>query len=192
MHRKTVFALLAWVFSVPFLTAEEMLVKLPSSPGGAGAFCNRVGEVRVQDVFAQTFLLKQDDGQMETVPFSRWTEFFKVSSDSSRNIREIEPTGIRLGDRLCVLLDPSEATARLILVLQRVRVLVKTAAEDHRSLGDLGLWNVGRSTTNRTSTFSYYSFLSRPYRFFPSLTRSQVRRTVRRRFCRPSRVFARL
>jgi hypothetical protein len=126
MPRQTVLALLAWILSVPFLAAQGELAKLPSSPGGAAAFCSRVGEVRGRDVFAQTFLLKQDDGQMETVPFSRWTEFFKISLDSRRgNPREIEPTDIRLGDRLCVLLDPNEATANLILVLERTRAVVK-------------------------------------------------------------------
>ena len=110
MYRQTILAFLTWFLSIPFLAAQGNLAKLPSSPVDAGAFCSRIGEVRGWDVFAQTFLLKQDDGQMETVPFSWWTEFFKVSSDSSRNIREIEPTGIRLGYRLCVLLDPSEAT----------------------------------------------------------------------------------
>lgn len=80
-------------------------------------------------MFAQTLLLKLDDGQMQTVPFSRWTEFLKISANSgSRNPREIEPTDIRRGDRLCVLLDPSEATARLIVVLEPVRALVKRAA----------------------------------------------------------------
>jgi hypothetical protein len=120
MYRKTILAFLTWFLSIPFLAAQGNLAKLPSSPVDAGAFCSRIGEVRGRDVFAQTFLLKQDDGQMETVPFSRWTEFLKISPDPrGRNPREIEPTEIRSGDRLCVLLDPSEATARLILVLER-------------------------------------------------------------------------
>ena len=141
MHRQAVLVLLTWVLSVPFLVAQAKLAKLPSSPGGA-AFCSRVGEVRGRDAFAQTFLLKQDDGQMETVPFSRWTEFFKISPDSRRgNSREIEPTDIQLGDRLCVLLDPSEATARLILVLERVRALVKIAAAGRVKQRAIGPWN---------------------------------------------------
>ena len=129
MHRQAVPVLLTWVLIVPFLAAQAKLAKLPSSSPGGAVFCSRIGEVRGRDTFAQTFLLKQDDGQMETVPFSRWTEVFKISPDSrSGNSREIEPTDIQLGDRLCVLLDPSEATARLILVLERVRALVKIAA----------------------------------------------------------------
>jgi hypothetical protein len=129
MYRQTIFALLTWFLSAPFLTAQGKLAKLPSSPADAGASCSRVGEVLGWDVFAQTFLLQKNDGRMETVPFSRWTGFFKISPDSrSGRRREIEPTDIRLGDRFCVLLDPSEATARLILVLERVRAPVKIAA----------------------------------------------------------------
>jgi hypothetical protein len=80
-------------------------------------------------MFAQSFLLKQDDGEMETVPFSRWTEFFKISPDSREgNPREIEPADMRLGDQLCVLLDPSGATARSILVLERPRTPIRIAA----------------------------------------------------------------
>jgi hypothetical protein len=79
-----------------------------------------------RDFVAQGFLLKQDDGRMEAVPCSRWTEFFIIPPDSrSGGSQGIEPTDIRLGDRLCVLLDVSEATARLILVLERPRAPVK-------------------------------------------------------------------
>jgi hypothetical protein len=128
MYRRTTL-LLTWFLSGPFVGAQGTPAKLPSSPGGAEAFCSRVGEVRGRDVLAQTFLLRQDDGQMETVPFSRWTEFFKISLDSRRGSpREIEPTDIRLGDRLCVLLDPNEATANVILVLERARAVTKIAA----------------------------------------------------------------
>lgn len=129
MHRQTILAFLAWFVSVPLVAAQGKPAKLPSSPQDAEALCTRVGEVRGRDAFAQTFLLRQEDGKMETVPFSRWTGFFKISPDTrSGGPREIEPTDIRLGDRLCVLLDPSEATARLILVLERVSALVKIAA----------------------------------------------------------------
>ncbi len=119
MYRQTILAFLIWFLIMP---AEGKLAKLPQSPADAGAFCSHVGEVRGRHVFAQTFLLEQNHGQMETVPFSRWTEFFKISRDlRGRNLWEIEPTDILLGDRLCVLLDPSGATSRLILVLDRVR-----------------------------------------------------------------------
>jgi hypothetical protein len=129
MHRQTIIAFLTWFISASLVAAQGKPAKLPSSPQDAEAFCTHVGEVRGRDVFAQTFLLRQEDGKMETVPFSRWTGFFKISPDTrSERPREIEPTDIRLGDRLCVLLDPSEATARLILVLERVSAPVKIAA----------------------------------------------------------------
>src|ERR1039457_6916534 len=67
MYRQTILALFTWFLNVSFLAAQGKLAKLPSSPADAGASCNRVGEVLGRDVFAQTFLLKQDDGQMETV-----------------------------------------------------------------------------------------------------------------------------
>lgn len=127
MYRQTILAFLTWFLGVS-VAGQGRVANLPS-PAEAGASCSRAGEVLGRNVFAQTFLLKLDDGQMETVPFSRWTEFLKTSRNSkSRNPREIEPTGIRPGDRLCVLLDPSEATARLIVVLEPVRALVKRAA----------------------------------------------------------------
>ena len=129
MYRQTTLAFLTWVLSVPLLAAQQNVAKLPFPSVDAEAFCSRVGEVLGRDVFAQSFLLKQADGQMETVPFSRWTEFFKISPDSrSGKPREIEATDIRIGDRLCVLLDPSEATATLIIVLERVRAPIKMAA----------------------------------------------------------------
>ena len=130
MYRQIVLAFLTWFLGVSFVAGQGRLANLPSSPAEAGASCSRVGEVLGRNVFAQTFLLKLDDGQMETVPFSRWTEFLKIISPNSRsrNAREIEPTDIRPGDRLCVLLDPSEATARFIVVLEPVRALVKRAA----------------------------------------------------------------
>ena len=120
MHRQTRLACLAFFFSMPFMAAQGTLATLPSSLADAKASCSRAGEVLRRDVFAQTFLLKPDVGQTETVPFSRWTGFFKVSADSrSGRPHEIEPTDIRVGDRLCVLLDSSEATATMILVVER-------------------------------------------------------------------------
>lgn len=133
MYRQTVLAFLTWFLGVSFVAGQGSLAKLPSPPAEAGASCSRVGGVLGRNAFARTFLLKLDDGQIETVPFSRWTEFLKISPNSrSRNPREIEPTDIRPGDRLCVLFDPSEATARLILVLEPVRALVKIAAAGPR------------------------------------------------------------
>jgi hypothetical protein len=122
-------AFLTWFLSMPLAAAQAKLAKLPHSAGDARAFCSRVDEVRGRDAFAQTFLLEQNDGGMETVPFSRWTKFFKISPDlRGRNLREIEPTDILLGDRLCVLLDPSGATASLILVFDRVGTSARRAS----------------------------------------------------------------
>jgi len=121
MYRLTTLACLTVFLSVPLFAAQRRPAKLPVSPSDAISSCSRLGEVMGRDVFAQTFLLKPDDGQMETVPFSRWTWFFKISLDSrDGRPREIEPTDIRLGDRLCAVLDPTEATAKLILILERV------------------------------------------------------------------------
>ena len=129
MYRQTMLVFLTGFLGMSFLAGQERVAKLPSSPAEAGVSCNRAGKVLSRNVFAQTFLLKLDDDQIETVAFSRWTEFLKISPTSgSRKSREIEPTEIRPGDRLCVLLDPSEATARFILVLEPVRALAKTAA----------------------------------------------------------------
>lgn len=120
MYCQTKSACLAFFCSTLFMAAQGTLAKLPSSPAGAKTSCSRVGEVLRRDVFAQTFLLKRDAGSTETVAFSRWTSFFKLSADSrSVRPREIEPTDIRLGDRLCVLLDPSESTATTILIIER-------------------------------------------------------------------------
>jgi len=128
-YRRIVLALLTCSPCAPFLASQGTLAKLPSSPAGPGASCGRVGEVVGRDLVAQGFLLKQDDGRMEAVPFSRWTEFFNIQPDlRSGGPREIEPTDIRMGDRVCVVLDVSEATARLILVLNRPRAPVKIAA----------------------------------------------------------------
>jgi hypothetical protein len=128
-YRRIMLALLTCSPCGPFLAAQGTLAKLPSSSAGPGASCSRAGEVLGRDLVAQGFLLKQDDGRTEAVPFSRWTSFFKILPGSkSGATREIEPTDIRMGDRLCVVLDASEATARLILVLNLPRALVKMAA----------------------------------------------------------------
>ena len=135
MYRRTTLACVTVFLSVPLFAAQGRPAKLPASPADAISSCSRLGEVMGRDVFAQTFLLKPDDGQMETVPFSRWTWFFKISLDSrDGRPREIEPTDIRLGDRLCAVLDPTEATAKLILILERVRGPFKLAAVHRASV----------------------------------------------------------
>jgi hypothetical protein len=141
MYWHTILVFLTLFVSAPLLAAQGKPASLPASSPDAGASCSRVGEVLGRNVFAQTFLLKPENRQVETVPFSRWTGFFKTSPDSrSGRPREIEPTDIRLGDRLCVLLDPSEASARLILVLERPRAPVKTAGVQQYAGGTMAMF----------------------------------------------------
>lgn len=99
------------------------LASVRSMPGRALASSKSVGVtlcgvVQAVDLFVQVFLIRQDDGKIETVPFSRWTDFSRIVASSSGERRErIEPTDITRGDRLYILLDPSEATAARIIVL---------------------------------------------------------------------------
>ncbi|MGA9703675.1 hypothetical protein, partial [Pseudomonas sp.] len=64
-------------------------------------------------------LIWRDDGKVETVPFSKWTDFIQISTDSrGKRVRQpIEPTDIEIGERLFILLDPNGATAELVEVL---------------------------------------------------------------------------
>lgn len=120
MYRQIRFVVLAWFLSVPFAAGQANLMKLRPVPEATGGLSNRVGELLSRDMFAQTFLLKYGNDQMTTVPFSRWTRFFEFSPDSkSTGLRKIDPTDVRPGERLYVVLDPSEATASLILVIMR-------------------------------------------------------------------------
>lgn len=73
-------------------------------------------EVVGSDIFAQTFEIKTHNGQIETVPFSKWTDF--LSSDK----QAIDPTDIHIGDRVVVRLDSNEATALSIVVVARPKV----------------------------------------------------------------------
>ena len=121
MYRPITLALLTCFLCAPFLAAQTKPVR-PRSSADAGASCNRAGEVLERNAFLQTLLLRLHDGQMETVPFSRWTEFCKTATSSVTGLRRaIEPSEIQPGDRLCVRLDPSEATSSSILVLEPVR-----------------------------------------------------------------------
>jgi hypothetical protein len=99
------------------LTAAPQLPNSPASPG-AVTLC---GRVQATDFFTQTFLLRLDDGNVETVPFSRWTGFFRVSKESNGGAsrQEVDPSEVGTGDRLHILLDPSQSTAERIEVLPR-------------------------------------------------------------------------
>jgi hypothetical protein len=87
----------------------------PASPGAV----TLSGKVQATDFFAQTFLIRLDDGNVETVPFSRWTGFFRVSKESKGGAsrEEMDPSEVGTGDRLHILLDPSQSTAERIEVL---------------------------------------------------------------------------
>ncbi len=88
----------------------------PRFSSGGVEFC---GELRAVDLFNQTLLIWRDDGKLETVPFSRWTNFIRISTDSKgRKYRQpIEPTDVEIGERLFIRLDPNGATAELVDVL---------------------------------------------------------------------------
>jgi hypothetical protein len=97
------------------------LIASPDRPnaqlsGGGVTFC---GVVRAVHLFDQTFVIWRDDGNVETVPFSRRTGFIRISTDSKRRKyrQPIEPTDIEIGERLSILLDPNEATAEHVDVL---------------------------------------------------------------------------
>jgi len=76
------------------------------------------GEVLTIDLFNQTFLV-QLTKSVDTVPFSRWTDFVTDAKDENgrRHVQALDPTDVRIGDRLCIMLDPSGATADRIEVL---------------------------------------------------------------------------
>jgi len=75
------------------------------------------------DVFAQTFAVKMHNGQIQTVPFSKWTDFAKSTADSKTVPRlEIDPTDVQVGDRVLVRFDSNEATALSIVVVARPKV----------------------------------------------------------------------
>jgi hypothetical protein len=76
------------------------------------------GEVVGCNIFVQVFQIKWDNGRFEAVPFSQWTEFFKLLAGSKANeCSEIDPTDVRIGARVRIVLDSNEATALSIVVL---------------------------------------------------------------------------
>jgi hypothetical protein len=93
-----------------------------SAPGslrdasGLTAFC---GQVQAVDLFNQTFVIRHDDASVETIPFSRWTDFLRVSTvaKAGKHTQAIDPTEVHAGDRLSIVLDANAATAERIEVL---------------------------------------------------------------------------
>jgi hypothetical protein len=103
--------LLVASLSFPLLAAPHET----AVPGDTNVVC---GEALGIDLFNQTFLV-QVTKSVETVPFSRWTDFVTRSTDGQgrRHTQAVDPTDVRIGDRLCIVLDPSGATADRIEVL---------------------------------------------------------------------------
>jgi hypothetical protein len=132
--RRIVLILIAIVLASSVTTASRLLN--PRFPSRAIAFC---GEVEACDLFDQTLLIKEDGGNVETIPFSRWTDLFQILTDSRGRQRRqaIEPTKVATGDRLCIRFDPREATAELIEVLpakpksKRKRLIRTSTKMDH-------------------------------------------------------------
>jgi hypothetical protein len=91
------------------------------------------GEVVGSNIFAQTFEVKRHDGLVEIVPFSKWTDFFKLSAEAKAAPRlAIDPTEVQLGDRVRVLLDSNGATALSIVVMPRPKVRDLTGTVSRR------------------------------------------------------------
>jgi hypothetical protein len=141
MTRRIALILIAIMLASSLTTASRLLN--PRFSGGAISFC---GEVEACDLFDQTFFIKDDDGNVETIPFSRWTDLFQVLTDSRGRQRRqaIEPTEVATGDRLCIRFDPREATAELIEVLpakpkSKRKRLIRTSTEMNHAVCSPGI-----------------------------------------------------
>lgn len=106
----------AVLLSVPLLAAPRATDAAQGQAISANVVC---GEVLATDLFNQTFLVLEQTKAVETVPFSRWTDFVLRDTDSQgrAHVRALDPTDVRTGDRLCIVLDPSGATASRVEVL---------------------------------------------------------------------------
>lgn len=91
--------------TLPLLAAPRDIAAV----GGGDVVC---GEVVAVDLFNQTILVAEAKG-VESMPFSRWTDFVTRATDSQghKRIQALDPTDVRTGDRLCISVDPSGATA---------------------------------------------------------------------------------
>jgi hypothetical protein len=109
--------ILLGALSVPLIAAPHAAD--PAQPAEATAAEVLCGEVLAVDLFNQTFLVMEGSKVVETVPFSRWTDFVTRATDRQgrRHLQALDPTDVRIGDHLCISLDPSGATADRIEVL---------------------------------------------------------------------------
>jgi hypothetical protein len=95
------------------------LMAAPHETAAAGSGDVICGQVLAVDLFNQTFLILDGTKAAETVPFSRWTDFVTRATDGQgrKHLQALDPTDVRTGNRLCISLDPSGATADRIEVL---------------------------------------------------------------------------
>lgn len=107
--------LFAALLSFPLLALPHEAT-VPAEAGGSDLVC---GEVLAVDLVNQTFLVREGISDSDTVPFSRWTDFVRRSADAKGHghLQTLDPTDVRIGDRLCIVLDPSGATADRVEVL---------------------------------------------------------------------------
>jgi hypothetical protein len=108
-------------------------------PLAAGPHVSRVpaafnGEVQAFDFFQQTFLIRLPDGTVQTIPFSRFTDFFRTPAGPKGHERReaIDPTEVTVGDRLQIQLDPNEATAASIEVMPARKLPARVTLGDAR------------------------------------------------------------
>lgn len=108
-----------------------MAAPCPSAPNSATqppeAIC---GEIYAVDFFEQTFTVEHSDGQMETIPFSRWTDFFRMARSKSGEHREaVDPTQLEIGDQVQVRLDANGATAERVQVVDATGTRASSGAK---------------------------------------------------------------
>lgn len=102
-------------FSIALVALALGLLRAPLFSAPVDITASGVAEVIGSNIFAQTLEVKTHDGQVETVPFSKWTDFFKSKV-------AIDPSDIQIGDHVRILLDSNEATAVSIVVIPRRKV----------------------------------------------------------------------
>lgn len=88
---------------------------IDGSPQSPRAIC---GEIQAVDFFEQTFTIEHPDGRQETIPFSRWTDFVRVTrAKTGQHRKALDPADLEIGDQVQVQLDPNLASAEQVQVL---------------------------------------------------------------------------
>lgn len=108
--------LVAALLSTPLLAMPHEAAAPGDAASDGGTVC---GEVLSVDLFNQTFLVLEGAKVVETLPFSRWTDFVTRTKDGRgrSHLQALDPTDVRTGDRICISLDANGATADRIEVL---------------------------------------------------------------------------